>query len=750
MAKLTIKILIILFANLIGLSQVQSQAKGQIHPKRLTPKEQKRVMKKADSAYRDFKYPIAADFYEKFLQGVVEVPNGLLSNLADCYWRMRDYGNASRVYHLLYPLGTRGADQLERLRVAELFARARDYQQASKWLSGVKGYESKAKAYIEKSDMMSMREDSLNWHLGLLEVNTAYNEFAPFITDSVLYFSSDRPDRSKSNVFEGIGKNYDRLWKVLLRKVQVKPVKMLDSYQTRQQTIKKAGGKENIQTTVFDKDINMFLDRLYTKGDTGTNTTLVKGFDKVRYNVGAVSVDKNKHFYFSANYPKADKAGINRLRLMEGVCSRRGHLKITSLPFGDRNLFSVMHPAVNRVGTLLVFSSDKPSGRGGYDLYYAQRKDVKADWGSPQSFGTNINTLGNDVFPTITSNGYLYYSSDALPGLGGLDIYKIKLQDALAGKLKPTHLSYPINSAADDYGWTQDSIGLNGYFSSDRLNNNNDLYSFFYKEPTKMYSVDDKVVDQETMKPIEGVTLFLYNKQDGKVYVSKTDSDGKYHFDVPDANQGVIVRAVRKGFSSFCLPVNPDLISKTANPTVPKETQYFALEKLKINYTWKLGSVYYKFGKSDLSDEAKPILDSLIVILKLYPITVEISSHTDSRGTTEYNQRLSERRSESVVCYIQEHGIDSTRLIAKGFGESKLINKCADGVRCTDEEHQANRRTEVKIIDYDVEQKSPVEDVDPDKFKQDDVFNPKALPVDFFDECAGDLPLDIKPDKKVK
>lgn len=750
MAKLTIKILIILFVNLLGLSQLQSQTKGVIQQERLTPKEQKRMLKKAGSAYKDFKYPIAAGFYEMYLHNVDEVPDALLSKLADCYWRMRDYGNAFRVYHILYPHGIRGAERLDRLRVAELFARTRDYQQASKWLIGVKGYESKAKTYLEKSDMMSMREDSLNWHLGLLDANTAYNEFAPFIADSLIYFSSDRPDRSKLNVFEGIGKNYDRLWKMPLRKVQVKPIKVLDSYQTTQQTRIKDDGSENTQTAVFNKDLNVFLDKLYTKGDTSSNTVLVKGFDKVRYNVGAVSVDKNNHFYFSANYSKADKTGINRLRLMEGVFSRRGHFKIKPLHFGDRNLFSVTHPAVNRDGTLLVFSSDDPSGRGGYDLYYAQRKDVKSEWDAPQSFGININTGGDDVFPTITSNGYLFYSTDALPGLGGLDIFKIKLKDALAGKLKPTHLSYPINSAADDYGWTQDSTGINGYFSSDRLNNNNDLYSFFYKEPIKMFSVDEKVVDQETLKPIEGVTLFLLNKQDGKVYISKTDSAGKYHFDVPDANQGVIVRALRKGFSSFCLPVKPDFISKSVQSTTPKATQYFALEKLKINYTWKLGSIYYKFGKSDLSDEAKPILDSLIVILKLYPITVEIASHTDSRGTAEYNQRLSERRSESVVNYIVEHGVDSTRLIAKGFGESRLINKCADGVRCTDEEQQANRRTEVKIVDYDVEQKSPIEDVDPDKFKQDDVFNPKALPVDFFDECAKDQPVEIKPDKIVK
>jgi len=737
MNKLTIKILIIFFVNIVWLSPIQSNNTRGVNPKRLTQKEQKAILKSADSAYRDFKYSIAANLYEKYFYAIAEMPKEVLIKLADCYWKIRNYNAASRVYNILYSSGNEGVSAQIRLRIADLFARSRDYKQASKWLSGLAGYESKASGYIDKNRMMSMRKDSLNWHLGLLNVNTAYNEFTPCIADSELYFSSDRPDRNRSNVFEGIEKNYARFWKIPLSKVQVNPIKLLDSYQPGLQN--EIEVDQHTSTLDNNKDVNVFLNKLYTKGDTCTSATLVNGFDIIRYNVGAVSVDKNNRFYFSANYSKSDKNGVNRLRLMEGICSKRGHLKIEKLPFGEHDVFSVMHPAINRDGTFLVFSSNEPQGKGGYDLYYAQRENINQTWGEPKIFSDNVNTAGNDVFPTLTPDGYLYYSSDALPGLGGLDIYKIKLQDALDGKLDPAHLSYPINSAADDFSWTQDSTGINGYFSSDRLNNNNDLYSFYYKEPVKMYSVDDKVVDLETMKPIENVTLFLLNKQDGKVYISKTGSDGKYHFEVPDVNKGVIVRAIRKGFASFCLPVTSKLISESTKSTVSKTTQYFALSKLKINYVWKLGNIYYQFDKSDLSDEAKPILDSLISILRSYPITVEISSHTDSRGTTEYNQRLSQRRSESVVNYIVERGIESRRLIAKGFGESRLINRCVDGVQCTDAEHLANRRTEVKILDYDVEQKSPLEEVNPDNFKQGDVVNPKALPVDFFDDCAREL-----------
>lgn len=736
---MNLKNLFFFLVCLLSFCDIQSQNHKIKQYNRISQNELKKLLKKGDLALEDFKYSKAIIFYESFVSSVSRASSVVLSKLSECYWQKKDYENAFRVFMLLYPHGNIAAPKQDRIRIAELYARKREYNLASKWLSGLVGYEAKSKSFNDVSEIMSMKNDSLNWHLGLLDINTAYHEFSPFVVDSILYFSSDRPDRNRDNVFEGTENNYARLWKVTTGEIEIRPIKIIDSFQSKSDSkIGSQFGNENADTLFFNRDVSSFLEKLYEAGETSKLTTLVTGFDKIRYNVGAVAFDKNRHCYFSANYPKSDKTRVNRLRLMEGYFNNRGSLKIKALPFGDRESSSVMHPAINRTGTLLVFSSDKNNGKGGYDLYYTQRKNYKEPWDSVKAFSSALNTVGNEVFPTITSNGYLYFSSDALVGLGGLDIYRIHLQDALKGISKPEHLSYPINSAADDFGWTQDSTGINGYFSSDRLNANNDLYSFYYKVPIKMYSVEDKVIDVETSKPLADVTLFLYNKADSKVYISKTDSLGKYVFNVPDADKGVIVRALRKGYSSFCLPINANVVSKTKK-IIPKAEQYFALEKLKINYAWNLGNIYYDFGKADLTDEAKPVLDSLISILNIYPISVEISSHTDSRGSTGYNERLSQRRSESVVNYIVEHGISSTRLIARGYGESRLVNRCLDGVPCIEEEHQANRRTEVKITDFDVEQKSPIEEIDPDKFKQDDVLNPKALPVDFFNECSEEI-----------
>jgi len=733
MKQLTYKHLVFLlfiFGSSIGISQLEAQNK------QLTQKEQKQILKKADAAYQGFKYSIAAGYFENYLQAAPDSSNTLFSKLADCYWQTREYNDALRVYKLIFPNepnGNQGATKQQHLRMAELYARFRDYKQASQWLNGIEGYQSKSIGYNDASKLKAMGKDSLNWHLGFLDINTSFRDFSPFIADSILLFSSDRPDVYTGTSLDKSGNNYDRLWKVSMSKVYATPLKMVDSLLEGKYNLSRTDAEKSVSKKAVNNNVNISPDNFYGRVDAKKVVSMVKGMENIRYNIGAVSVDKNNHFYFSANYPNADRRGINRLRLMEGFLNNKGSMTMKDIPFGNPRLYTVMHPAINRDGTLLVLSSDKPNGKGNYDLYYTQRKSIHQAWDSLKTFGNNINTVGNEVFPTITTNGYLYYSSDAMPGLGGLDIFRIPLQDALGGKGIPEHLSYPVNSSGDDFGWTQDTTTVNGYFTSDRLNNNNDIFSFHYKEPVKIFYIENQVINRENGQPIEGATMFLLNKKDGKVYIVKTDKHGNYNFRIADAKD-VIVKVMGKGFASYCLPANSISISQLSD-TVVKTSNSFSLKKLKINYAWKLNIIYYAFDKSNLNANSKPVLDTLISILKNQPISIEISSYTDSRGSNEYNYRLSLRRSESVVNYLVQQGIDSSRLMAKGYGEIKLINRCADGVPCSEKEYQANRRTEVKVIDYPVEQKSPLDDVDPDQFKEGDVINLKALPLGFFNEC---------------
>lgn len=476
LSVISIATLLLLFACITGSSELSAQGSESIESR------QNKKLKKTDLAYKDLNRP----YSEKDMQAFSSKDKAALTRLADSFWQAGQYDRALDVYKHLYPTPSVDATKQLQLRIAELYSRFRDYGHASEWLSGVEGYKAKADVFNNIAELELMKKDSLNWHVGSLNTNTTYQEFSPCITDTLFYFCSNRPDGLKRKSKEEFGLNYARLWQV--------PMKRLNT----------SGG------------IGQPMQK------TNEAAALVGGFKEIRYNTAPVSIDKNSHFYFSTNYLKPDKSGVYRLCLNEAFYDRNGVLKSSVIPFGNPN-YTVMHPAINADGTLLVISSNKPDGVGGYDLYYAQRAAIDQSWGELKSL--NINTVGDEVFPTITSNGYLYYSSDARPGLGGLDIYRILLNDAMSGAGTPEHLSYPINSSSDDFGWAQDTTTVNGYFASDRLGNNN-IYSFNYREPVVIKEVPKIVTPEpvaDSAPSIDANYLYTVLFSSNKYHINKSN-----------------------------------------------------------------------------------------------------------------------------------------------------------------------------------------------------------------------------------
>ena len=714
---------------------------AQIHDAKLNGIKPDIILHKAETAYHDYKFSIAAGYYETYLKDPSNLYKEVLLKLADCYWQMRKYDQALPVYEILYPGGIQGSSQKDQLRIAELYARKGKYAQASKWLKGVDGYASKTTAYSEKETLKAMKKDSLNWKLGFLNINTSYREYSPFLINNMLFFSSNKPLSIKTKAFGWDDANYARLWEIPLFNVGELPQDQLrDSTFTKKhskdKTEKIAGIYECGDILHWERANERFIKKTYLKADSNSIGSVVRGFDKIFLNAGTISMDNYNHIYFSANYPKADKNNINRICLMEGDYASEGVTSIQRLPFGDPDKYSVMHPAINGDGTLLVFCSDKADGQGGYDLYYSRRSGINQPWDSITAFRKNINTLGNEVFPAITPNGYLYFSSDQRPGLGGLDIFRIPLKDALAGKGVPEHLSYPVNSSSDDFGWSQqDSTGMKGYFTSDRLNNDDNIYSAAFiptvvaKHPRKSY-FEGFVLGKQSRKPVKGATVFLLDIKEDSVYIAKTDSKGKYR--IPVLNSGnVVIKAVDKRY-----PKSNSLSAKIFFVSQPKDTIQKAphdilLDELKIGYVWRLSNIQYDFNKWSIPANALPILDSLVKVMMDQPIMIELGSHTDSRGASRQNVILSQHRAETAAAYLVNKGIDPNRIIPKGYGESRLLNRCADGVPCTEEEHQVNRRTEVKVTGYTVKQKE-TDNIDPDLFSEGDKISKNLFPKGFF------------------
>lgn len=339
-------------------------------------------------------------------------------------------------------------------------------------------------------------------------------------------------------------------------------------------------------------------------------------------------------------------------------------LKITA-----DTLSSYAHPALSPDGKWLYFVSDMPGGYGGYDLWRASVVGGHGV-GAVENLGPEINTPGNEMFPAFRPSGELYFSSDGRePSLGGLDLYRAK-EDTLTKHWEVLHLPYPMNSNGDDFGITFEGLHNRGFFSSNRASAGrgwDKIYSFSF--PEILLSVKGWVYEQDGYELPEAVVYMVGN--DGTNMKIGVNLEGS--FEQPLAPGGkYLFLATCKGYLNYRAELTVDSLAQ-------KEHQYvlqFPLPSISIPVLVR--GVYYEFDKADLTDNSREALDRLVKVLKENPnITIELSAHCDYRGRAEYNERLSQRRAESVVRYLTEHGIDAERLTAKGYGESqpKTVSK---------------------------------------------------------------------------
>lgn len=339
-------------------------------------------------------------------------------------------------------------------------------------------------------------------------------------------------------------------------------------------------------------------------------------------------------------------------------------LKITA-----DTLSSYAHPALSPDGKWLYFVSDMPGGYGGYDLWRASVVGGHGV-GAVENLGPEINTPGNEMFPAFRPSGELYFSSDGRePNLGGLDLYRAK-EDTLTKHWEVAHLPYPMNSNGDDFGITFEGLHNRGFFSSNRASAGrgwDKIYSFSF--PEILLSVKGWVYEQDGYELPEAVVYMVGN--DGTNMKIGVNLEGS--FEQPLAPGGkYLFLATCKGYLNYRAELTVDSLAQ-------KEHQYvlqFPLPSISIPVLVR--GVYYEFDKADLTDNSREALDRLVKVLKENSnITIELSAHCDYRGRAEYNESLSQRRAESVVRYLTEHGIEAERLTAKGYGESqpKTVSK---------------------------------------------------------------------------
>jgi peptidoglycan-associated lipoprotein len=371
------------------------------------------------------------------------------------------------------------------------------------------------------------------------------------------------------------------------------------------------------------------------------------------------------------------------------------------------------HPALTPDGLTLYFVSDMAGGSGGKDIWAVTRTPGGDTWSKPKNLGPDINTSGNELFPYVRDNGNLYFSSDGLIGMGGLDIFKAIPQPD--GSWVVSNMKAPINSSADDFGITFETGNESGIFSSTRKGRGNDeLYSFEF--PPLKFNITGLVKDEKTGAAIQASTVRLI-ASDGSNLQAETGISGDFKFALkPDVDY--IFLASKNGY----------LNGKEKETTKGQEkSRDFMVTILltAIDKPIELPNIFYDFGKWDLRPESMVSLDKLVETLTDNSnVTIELMSHTDSRDTEEYNYELSQKRAQSVVQYLIEKGIEPERLSAKGYGESspKVVDAAIvaqasflrSGVALSEQyinslandeqkeiAHQINRRTEFRVLRID-------------------------------------------------
>jgi len=368
------------------------------------------------------------------------------------------------------------------------------------------------------------------------------------------------------------------------------------------------------------------------------------------------------------------------------------------------------HPSLSSDGTTLYFVSDRPGGYGGKDIWMAKGKGNSFD--KPVNLGPEINTPGDEMFPCIRENGELYFSSNYLPGLGGLDIFKAVKDEK--GKWEVENMKAPINSPGDDFGITFNKGEVDkGLFSSNRKGSkSDDIYSFYL--PPKIFNASGEIFNKETNQKIDGAMVRIIGTDGTNLKVRA--NGGRFQYKLKPGTEYVLA-AFKDGY------LNDKARLSTIGLEDSKDYK-FIFKLAPTDQPIKINNINYAFGSYEITEGSKASLDSLVQLLVLNPtIKIELMAHTDFVGSDQFNSELSQKRAQSAVDYIISKGITASRLVAKGYGETwpkkvtREIAKQYDWLKRGDELTEEfilklppdqqeiakaiNRRTEFRVLSND-------------------------------------------------
>ncbi|WP_306349956.1 OmpA family protein [Flavobacterium sp. '19STA2R22 D10 B1'] len=631
-------------------------------------------VKRAELEYSNYAFAEATKLYEKGLKQDKRKTKTALAHLGDTYYFNGKYIKALEPYDKMMKMqGT--IAPIYYFRYSECLRAKAEYVNADAALLTyyqLIGKEDLIKDKLSTDYLEEIKQLEGNYVIKKTRINSPYSDFgAAFYGKDKIIFASARMEKGTSNRKMGWSdEGYTKLYTA---------------------TIKTDGSLE--KPVVLPGEVNS------------------------KYNQSSVAITKDgKTMYFTRNnylkkkFGKSD-SGFNHLKIYKATKINDEWTNIEDLPINGDN-HSNGHPALSPDGKFLYYVSNQIGGLGDSDIYVAEiREDGRLK--VPVNLGSQINTVGKETFPFVSESGILYFSSNGHLGRGGLDVFAA-YKDVNTGNYFVYNLGSEINSNADDFAFIINEQNKKGYFTSNRGRAaQDDIYAFEEVVPVDTpfeIVAEHNVVNTDNGQKINEVTVTVFDSKDNQIDVAYTDEEGKvsivlselekykFQFDKKGyIRYEMITNIDKKGLTEFNITMKPEdpgtiTVVYDGDKVTKISTGDDLMKKL------KMAPIYFDYGGDKLRASSVKELNRLVDVMTQYPrISVEIQSHTDSRSSAEFNMKLSKRRAKTTVSYLIDAGISADRVQGEGYGKTRLLNHCATGVKCSEQEHQVNRRTEIIV-----------------------------------------------------
>ncbi len=629
---------------------------------------QRIMLQKAEENYETYAYVDASEIYEAVVNSGF-YNEDILKKLGNSYYFRAEYRKAFPHYARLFRI----AENLEPeyyVRYAHSLKSVKRYTEADAILQefhDLVATDSRGKLAVEDPDYLGKsRQNSNKFQVGITAINSKSSDYgSSFYLNKVVFTSARDTGGLKNRVHKWTNTAFTKMY-------------MADMHPRTKEL----------------SNVREFAPELSTKYHESTPTFTPDG--------KRMFFTRNNFFN---NEKKANNEGVTLVNIYEAVYRNGTWVELGVLPFCS-NEYSTAHPTIDPSGKFMYFASDREGTLGKSDLYKVALLS-NGNFGEPQHLGNLINTEGRESYPFMSPDGKLYFASDGHPGLGGLDIF-VAIPNDEGNFVQVLNLGEPINSNYDDFGILLEE-DQTGFFTSNRSNGrykNDNIYRI-KKGWDIQYNCQRKlkifVEDRMTEKRLANANIKIYDQHMKLLEETQTNAKGEVYAKVVECGGKYYVRAGKSGYETK----EQSIILQDSDGTdlillALKERMKEIKKGTDLAKVLEIERIYFDLDKWNIRPDAVVELRKIVEIMKKYPeMKIEIGSHTDSRASFEYNETLSQNRASSTRSWIIAQGIEAHRITAKGYGESRLVNECADGVPCSEAKHQQNRRSEFIILELE-------------------------------------------------